>query len=240
MLLLPTEKKEPKKKLEDYSILLYGQPKIGKSTFCSQMDNPLFLATEPGLEALSVYEAKVPDWTTFLGYCSLLEKGDHSFKTIVIDTVDNVWKSCSEYIKERQGIQHESDLAYGKGWQMVKDEFFRAIRKLSLLPYGLVFISHVDLIEVKTRVSTINKAVPSIPKSGRDLVLAMVDLILYAESVVTNEGEIRVLRTGPSENWEGGDRTEHAFGRKLPHTLPLDFGQFQSAFYNQTNQEESV
>lgn len=54
-MLLPTEKKQPKQKLEDYSILLYGQPKIGKSTFCSQMDMPLFLATEPGLEALSVW-----------------------------------------------------------------------------------------------------------------------------------------------------------------------------------------
>ncbi|MFD1423402.1 ATP-binding protein [Laceyella tengchongensis] len=229
---LTTQKKEPKKRLEDYSILLYGQPKIGKSTFCSEMDMPLFLATEPGLEALPVYEEKIPDWPTFLKKCAEIQEGNHFYKTIVIDTVDNLWKCCSEHVKERQGIQHESDLGYGKGWQMVKDEFFRAIRKLSLLPYGLVFISHVELVEVKTRVSTVTKAVPSIPKSGRDLVLAMVDIILYAESVVTDQGEVRVIRTQPSENWEGGDRTEHAFNRKLPPVLPLNFDRFQAAFYN--------
>ncbi|MDQ0417898.1 hypothetical protein J2Z48_002082 [Croceifilum oryzae] len=240
MLSLPTEKKEPKTKLEDYSLLLYGNWKIGKSTFCSQMDSPLFLATEPGLEALSRFEVKVPDWSTFLRCCSLLEKGDHHYKTIIIDTVDNLWKSCSEFVKEQQGIQHESDLGYGKGWQMVKDEFFKAIRKLSLLPYGLVFTSHVEFIEVKTRVSTITKAVPSIPKSGRDMILGMVDLILYAEAVVANGEEIRVLRTQPSENWEGGDRTEHAFHRKLPAALPLSFREFEKAFYNQTEEGEML
>src|SRR5690606_38728108 len=92
--LLPTEKRKPKQRLEDFSILLYGSPKIGKSTFCSQMDHPLFLATEPGLEALEVYEVKVPDWKTFLQACAEISQGNHPFKTIVIDTVDNLWKAC--------------------------------------------------------------------------------------------------------------------------------------------------
>jgi hypothetical protein len=226
-MLLPTEKKQPKQRLEDYSILLYGQPKIGKSTFCSQMDHPLFLATEPGLEALEVYELKVPDWKTFNQACAAIAKGDHVFKTIVIDTVDNLWKACAEYMREKLDIQHESDLGYGKGYMMVQNEFFRVIRKLSLLPYGLVMTSHVNMTEVKTRTATITKAIPTLPKSGRDVVLGMVDIILYAESIETDDGETRILRTKPSEKWEAGDRT----GR-LPATLPLDFQTFHEAFHN--------
>lgn len=228
MALLPTEKRKPKQRLEDYSILLYGTYKIGKSTFCSQMDNPLFLATEPGLEALEVYEVKVPDWITFLQVCAEIAQGGHPFKTIVIDTVDNLWKACSEYVREKLGIMHESDLGYGKGYAMVRDEFFRVLRKLSLLPYGLVMTSHVELVEIKTRTMTITKAMPTIPKSGREIILGWVDMILYAESVVTNDGEIRVIRTKPSENWEAGDRT-----KRLPPTLPFDFEVFRKAFYGQ-------
>lgn len=231
-MVLPTEKRQPKQELEDYKILIYGQPKIGKSTFCSRMKQPLFLATEPGLEALSVYEVPVPDWVTFLKVCGEIAQGDHNFKTIVIDTVDNLWKACSEHIREKAGIQHESDLGYGKGFAMVKDEFFRALRKLSLLPYGLVMTSHVDLVEVKTRTSTINKAIPTIPKSGREIILGWVDIILYAESIMTDDGEVRILRTQPSENWDAGDRTEHAFNRKLPPIIPLNFKKFEMAFYN--------
>jgi hypothetical protein len=231
-MILPTKKSQPKQRLEDYSMLIYGHWKIGKSTFCSQMDNPLFLATEPGLEALEVYQVPVPNWGTFLNVCNEIAKGNHSYKTIVIDTVDNLWKACSEYIKEQQSIQHESDLGFGKGWQMVKDEFFRALRKLALLPYGLVMTSHVDIVEIKTPSSITNKAVPTIPNSARTMILGWVDMILYCESVVTKDGEVRVIHTQPSQEWEAGDRTENAFGRKLPATLPLDFKKFQLAFYN--------
>jgi hypothetical protein len=99
--------------------------------------------------------------------------------------------------------------------------------------------SHVDLIEVKTRSNTITKAVPTIPKSGREIILGWVDMILYAESIVTDNGEVRVIRTQPSENWEAGDRTEHAFGRKLPHTLPLNFKRFEAAFYNKPDKDDT-
>ncbi len=135
-MILPKEKSKPKKRLEDYSILLYGQPKIGKSTFCSQFDEPLFLATEAGLNALEVYQVAIPTWEKFLEACAAIAKGDHQFKTIVIDTVDNLWKSCSEYVRKRHNIHHESDLEWGKGWELVKDEFSRALTKLSF--------SHMD------------------------------------------------------------------------------------------------
>jgi len=229
--LLPTEKRKPKQRLEDFSILLYGQPKIGKSTFCSQMDNPLFLATEPGLNALEVYEVQIPDWKTFLQVCAEIAQGGHPFKTIVIDTVDNLWKACAEHFREKLDIVHESDLPYGKAYMLIRDEFLRVLRKMSLLPYGLILTSHVEVEEIKTRTQTINKAVPSIPKSGRTTVLGWVDMILYATMETTEDGEeIRVIRTKPSENWEAGDRT-----KRLPATVPLDFEEFKRAFYGHHN-----
>jgi hypothetical protein len=73
--------------------------------------------------------------------------------------------------------------------------------------------------------------VPTLNKSAREIVLGMSDIILYAESTVTEkEGEVRIIRTKPSENWEAGDRT----GR-LPAVLPLDFKAFYNAFYGIEN-----
>lgn len=224
---LPVSKTPPKQKLEEQTILLYGPPKIGKSTLASQFDNPIFLATEAGLNALEVYQAPVPNWDDFLGYCKEIAVGKHEFKTVVVDTVDMLFKACSEYVRKKNNIQHESDLDWGKGWQLVKDEFSRALVKLSLLPYGLVMISHADMIEIKTRTAKISKAVPTLQKSAREIVLGMSDIILYAESIVTDkDGEVRILRTKPSENWEAGDRT----GR-LASTLPLNFKAFYNSFY---------
>ncbi len=224
--MLPKEKTAPKERLDDYIILLYGPPKIGKSTLASQFDKPLFLATEAGLNALEVYQVPVATWDKFLAACKEIAAGGHDFKTIIVDTVDNLFKACSEHVRKKNNIQHESDLDWGKGWQLVRDEFSRALTKLSLLPYGLVMISHSEFIEIKTRTATITKAVPTLQRSAREIVVKMSDIILYAESTVTDKGEVRIMRTKPSENWEAGDRTT-----RLPAVLPLKYGALYKAFY---------
>ena len=48
-LAVPEEPEYSKPRLEDLIIFLYGPAKVGKSTFCSEMQNPIFIETEPGL-----------------------------------------------------------------------------------------------------------------------------------------------------------------------------------------------
>ena len=45
-----------------YSVYLYGEPKTGKTTWAAQQKDALFLATEPGLEALSVFQLRMNTW----------------------------------------------------------------------------------------------------------------------------------------------------------------------------------
>ncbi len=215
--LLPSAKTPPKAKLEDYNILLYGHPKVGKSTWCSAFDNPIFAATEKGLNTLEVFQVPIPDWLTFLEFCRQIAEGQHVFKNVIIDPVDNLYDACSEYVCKKAGIQHESDLEWGKGWSMVNDEFSRAITKLSLLPYGLVMTSHAQFVEIKTRTGSITKAVPTMSKGARDVVLPMCDFILYMASEQTKDGQKRILRCRPSENWDAGTRFK-VFPAEIPLT----------------------
>jgi hypothetical protein len=237
---LPTQKAKPKTELKDYTILLYGEPKIGKSTWASQFPDALFLATEPGLNALECYQMPIASWTDFLEACKLISEGKHKFKTIIIDTIDNLAKFCSDYICKKNDIMHESDLGYGKGWTMVSNEFLRAVAKLGLLSYGLIMISHSETVEIKTRTITYNKNIPTLSKSIRKIVLEMADLVLYAhtqqertsDSAVT---ETRKLETRASENWEAGNRTKF---KELPPTIPFDYGEFIDAWNGKKQENE--
>lgn len=224
-LALPSTPTPPRRRLEDFVILLYGPPKIGKSTWASQMKKPLFLACEAGLRSIEAYEVPIDSWSTFLEAAALIAKGDHDFCTIVVDTVDNLYTYCADHIFRQHGIHHESDLEWGKGWDLVATEFLRALTKLSLLPYGLVLISHAEDKEIKTRTHTITKTVPSLPKRARRIVLNMADMILYAHMAHVGDREERIVWTQPSEQFEAGDRT----GR-LPAQLPLDFNEFRKYF----------
>src|SRR5690606_6066874 len=56
--LLPTEKRKPKQRLEDFSILLYGTWKIGKSTFVPKWTIPCSWQQNRGWKPLKCTKSK--------------------------------------------------------------------------------------------------------------------------------------------------------------------------------------
>ena len=224
MALLPTEKTKPLDQIEEYLTFLYGIQKVGKSTFGSMMDDPLFIATEPGLNALSVFAAFPRTWKELLEICGELDKSD-KFKTVVVDTIDNAYDLCLDHVCKEEGIKHPEDMDYGRGWSMVKKEFQRVITKLAQGPRGLLLISHSQDLTIKSRTAEITKAVPTIGGSARRFILGLADIILYAEMTQDKDKVKRVLHAAPSESWEAGDRT----GR-LPDVMDLSWPAVKKAF----------
>ena len=224
--MLPVEKSKKVMELDKQVILIYGRAKIGKSTLASHFDKPLFLATEAGLNQLEVFKVNITSWETFLSACKEIAEGKHSFKTIVIDTIDNLLTFCSDWVCRKHNVNHPADLPHGKGWHFVTAELNRAMVKLSSLSYGLVLISHCDMEEVETKTKKYNRWTISISGKNKRVFLNMADLILFIDSEMDRDGnERRLIRTKPSMYWEAGDR----FG-KLPETLPLDYKKLIDSF----------
>jgi len=228
--MLPTTKTPPKNALSDLTVLVWGGQKIGKSTFCSNAEGALFLATEAGLNSIEAFQSPISTWEEFLQACAEIADGKHSFKTVIIDTVDNAYRICAQYICAKHKIEHESDLGYGKGWALINSEFYRVLNKLAMLPYGLVMVSHAQEKEIESRTGKYTKMVPTLPDKARKIVLGMVDMILYCDLEVTKNpdgtfAQRRIIRARPSLYYEAGDRT----GR-LPEVIDLDFKKFLEAF----------
>jgi len=228
--MLPSQKTPPKTNLSDLTVLTYGPSKIGKSTWCSQAEGALFLATEAGLNNLEVFQVAIGTWEDLLQACKEISEGKHPYKTIVLDTVDNAYRMCAEHVCQKFKIEHESDLGYGKGYALINSEFYRVLNKLSLLPYGLFLISHSQEKELETRTGKLTRIVPTLPEKARKIVLGMVDIILFCDLEVTTGADgkqvaRRVIRTKPNVHYEAGDRT----GR-LPEVIDLDFKKFVEAY----------
>ena len=226
--LIPTVKSKPKERFEENLTLIYGAPKVGKSTFCSGLDNPLFLDTESGLNNLEVYKIGIDSWETFKeAYKELkAQQGKLPFNTLVIDTIDNLWQMCSDYICKANKVVHESELEWGKGYAMIKREFNMALAAYRQLGMGVIYTSHAEAREITTRVGKYNRYEPTMAKKCAEAILPSVDFILYAESQESKDGtENRVIHTKPSKYWNAGDRTG-----KLPEEIPLDAKAFMEAF----------
>ena len=119
---LPTQASKPVTDFGKLTILNYSAPKFGKSTWASKFPDAIFFECEPGLNHLEVFKVQTYKWDDFLDACKLVAKGDHPFKTIVIDTVDNAFKMCSDHVCAKHNIDYEGDLGHGKGWALVKNE----------------------------------------------------------------------------------------------------------------------
>jgi hypothetical protein len=131
-------------------------------------------------------------------------------------------------------VEHESDLAYGKGYALITNEFYRVLNKLALLPYGLFLISHAQEREFETRTGKVMRVVPTLPDKARKVVLGMADMVLFCDLDLAPGADgkpfaRRVMRTKPSSSYEAGDRT----GR-LPETIDLDYQKFLDAFAGAT------
>jgi hypothetical protein len=228
--MLPTQPTPIKCNMADLTVVLYGPAKIGKSTFCSNAEGAVFLATEPGLNNLEVFQAGITSWDDLLNACKELAEGNHAFKTVIIDTIDNAYKMCEEHICRKHGVDYHGDLSFGKGFALVNNEFQRVLTKLAHMPYGLYLISHAQEVEVDSRTGKYHRIVPTLPEKPRRILLGLADMILYAdiEMSMGTDGkptQRRVIRSKPNLGYEAGDRT----GR-LPEVIELDYRVFARTF----------
>lgn len=240
MITLPTQKSKPQFSMSNLSMLLYGAPKIGKSTFCSRAEDALFIATEPGLNHLETYNVRVNSWREFLEAMALIAKGNHPFKTIVIDTVDKLCDFCEQELCAQNNVVSLSDFAFGKGYALYKTEMSRVFQKIFALNMGVILTSHTQLTDVDTPQGRITRWTPTFPKRIQDVIIPMVDIIGFAQNVVSlNENgervEERVLQTKTSSLWEAGDRT----GR-LPETIPFKYAIFERELMKSVDAKKSA
>jgi hypothetical protein len=235
--ILPTEKTKPSLTADSAKVFLYGEEKIGKTTTAAALDpeHTLLLATEEGYGALEAFVKPIGSWEEFRAIGPELLKGGHPFKTIVIDTVDELLKLCTDKVLQDLGVSYAGDLEFGKGWAAVTDEFRLRVGALCRLGLGVWFISHAKEEEVKTRTGSITVTSPTIGGGSRKWLLGFVDYILLARSEQTaDQGEVRVVRTRPAENYRAGGRGGPDGKGVLPDPIPLDAAVIRDAMATAT------
>lgn len=228
--------KEEMKNILNMSILLYGAPKIGKSTWAVNFvqNDGIFIATEPGLKYLDCKKLEAHSWIEMKKILQAFLSKDFVYKMVVIDTIDNAYKFCSDYVCNKNKIEHESDLPLGKGWQLVRNEFDKFIFELNKLKVGTIFISHTtDKRMVKKNGVEYNITVPDLPPKVNNFLLGMMDMIFYCDIENKKDKEsIRIIHAEGSQEYYAGDRSG-----KLPKKFLLD-GKYLRNFIEKLYLEE--
>ena len=173
-------------------ILVYGKPKVGKTTLASKFPKNLLVAFEKGYNAIDGIKAvDIHKWAEFRLVLRQLEKPEarEMYDTITIDTTTIAYEMCEQFICAQHGVQSISDIPWGQGWGLAKKEFEACLRKITMLGYGLVLIAHVDKrIEKNSDDSEIEILAPSMPKRCYEIVNQIVDIMGYISTEWDDQG----------------------------------------------------
>lgn len=158
MMMLPKNEKVHRDGTKSIKIWVYGEPNIGKTTFANQFPNALMINTDGNIKYVDspavdlIGDGKSDPWENFVNYCDEFLKGGHGFDTIVIDLVEDVYQYARAYYCKKLKVEHEGDLGFAKGYDIVRNGFLYPLRKLANSEYNVVFISHEMANVVKDRV----------------------------------------------------------------------------------------
>lgn len=193
-------------------VLLYGAPKVGKTTFASSFPKNLFLSTEQGTNALpSVYAVNIENWSAFKRILSQLKKEEvqEKYNTVTIDTITILWDLCEKYVCQQNGVEAINQIPYGGGYSQLGKEFSEAMRQITLMPYGLVFIAHSETGMRKNSYTGEDEEFvrPSLNKRCYAIANRLVDAIIYIDNYFDEDGQsIRRMITRETPTVFAGSR----------------------------------
>ena len=198
-------------------ILIYGKPKCGKTTLASHFPKNLLIAFEKGYNAIDGIKAvDINKWAEFKLVLRQLEKPEAQkmYDTITIDTTTIAYDMCEQYVCAQHGVQTIAEIPWGQGYAATKKEFEKSLRRITMLGYGLVLISHIETRKEKlSDDNEIEILAPSMPKRCYEVVNQIVDIIGYISTEWDDDGN--------SQRWLYTRQTPTVMaGSRFPYLAP--------------------
>lgn len=147
---LPTSK-IPSVLQDPKNLILYGVPKIGKTTILSHLDNCLIIDMESGSDYVEALKVKVNNLSELKELCQEINKAGKPYKFIAIDTVTTLEElakpiALAAYKRTPAGSNFEGDILnapMGSGYSYVRDAVEKIIGMISSVTTNVILVGHV-------------------------------------------------------------------------------------------------
>lgn len=211
-LTLPMTPSEVSHDINEYYVLIYGVPKIGKTTLAMSDPNSLLLTFDPLQKSLPIMQRQCPDWMTLMYYLSLLEyeaqQGTYPYSRVVLDGCDFMYRYCQIWCQTELMVDHISEEKWARGWDKLKETFVQVVDRFMNLPGGCWFVAHAEYRDIETRRGEkVRKLMPLMKGAAEDIIVGKVDLWAAYEY----NGKERVLIVRGDERTGSGCRINDHF-----------------------------
>ena len=224
---LPTKKVKASRK-SPKNMIIYGPPKIGKTTVLSQLDNCLIIDLEEGSDMVDALKIKVKNLKDLADVGREIIKQKKPYKYVAIDTISKLEEWCEDeakqiYMKTPMGKNFEQknpgmsvlSLPNGAGYLYLRIAYKKWIDRLNKLADHVILVGHLKdkMLEKKGK----EVAVKDLDLTGKikQITCANADAVGY----IFREEDETMISFNSLDDVTAGSRCNHLKGE----TMPLDW-----------------
>ena len=221
---LPMEKVKASRK-SPKNMIIYGPPKIGKTTVLSQLDNCLIIDLEEGSDMVDALKIKVKNLKDLADVGREIIKQKKPYKYVAIDTISKLEEWCEEeakqiYMKTPMGKNFEQknpgmsvlSLPNGAGYLYLRMAYKKWVDRLNMLADHIILVGHLKdkMLEKKGK----EVAVKDLDLTGKikQITCANADAVGY----IYREEDKTMISFDSMSDITAGSRCDHLKGQTMP------------------------
>ena len=226
---VPATTQDPK------NLIIFGLPKVGKTTVLSTLDSNLILDFENGSDYIDALKIKVNSLKELKEICKAIKDEGCPYKFITIDTITAVeemakpvaialYKNCPQYSEKYDDIKDPALLPNGIGWGLWRTAVESIIDLISTCAENIIICGHVKDSKLDENASGSLKTLDLTGKLSR-ILSAKSDAISFCHR---DEDSNLCLRFGQDGEVLTGARPQHLANQDIVVAERNDDGTFTS------------
>lgn len=135
-----------------HRVTLYGPEGSGKTTLASSAPGALTLDIERGAEYVGGDRIMPETFTDILDAMRWFASGDHGYKTLVVDTIDELERFGQTYVCDKHDMTLEGYGEYGRGLKILIPEmnrYWKLVDEISAKGFHVIHLAHAKLAKEK-------------------------------------------------------------------------------------------
>jgi len=206
------KEKRPRKTVNPRTLLLFGPPKVGKTTMLSNLEDCLVIDTEEGSHLLEGFFHEVNSRDELLSFYQEASNG-HEFQFFALDTIDKLVEWTEKAVCTEFAVESIADLPYGKGFGEVRTRVMNNVKKLLTLAPHIIIVGHRKVAAAIDNSNAIEPESLDISGKLKNMIMAHADAIGY---MFRDEDDSLMISFKGGKALEAGSRCEHLKGKVIP------------------------
>ena len=124
------------------SFLIWGESMSGKTYLAREFESPLIINTDGNATKVNTPSVAIKTFAEFAEVIEALKTEKHTYKTVIIDLIDDIETMLTIHICEAAKVESLADIPFGKGYAKFNAVWKKLMIELTQMNMNVIFISH--------------------------------------------------------------------------------------------------